>query len=297
MKKSVMLMAGFLAMALAGSAQAATCNGCAFAVQDSGGTNDNFTVDPSGLVNAGGQPLVLGGGLAMGLSKAPGTATLTAGTGPYHLVSGGMVGPTATGRDYLTASGVMQHTANPISAVNQTFDVFNAPNFSFYRVNQLDNGTYSLPGNFNALGYLNFGTLDLLQDPAAAGTTYKKNLVQILVRAEADAVANPTAWQSVNNTPANIAFITTHWTGTANTRTIKLMITADGKTGINTATPTSKLQVVGLPVCPDNTTAKATVLSGGCGLTNGAFYLLGPVVGIQGGSGVTVTSGALQVAF
>ena len=54
MKKSVILMVGLLAMALAGSAQAATCVGCSFAVQDSGGANDMFTVYPTGNFNVPG---------------------------------------------------------------------------------------------------------------------------------------------------------------------------------------------------------------------------------------------------
>lgn len=62
----------------------------------------------------------------------------------------------------------------------------------------------------------------------------------------------------------NLTFVTTA-NGTT-TPTEKLFITGDGKIGIGTGTPTSMLQVVGLPVYADNAAATAG------GLTAGAFY-------------------------
>jgi hypothetical protein len=55
-------------------------------------------------------------------------------------------------------------------------------------------------------------------------------------------------------------------TRTGNILTEKLKILSNGNVGIGTSTPTSTLQVVGLPVYADNTTALAG------GLTAGAFY-------------------------
>lgn len=51
--------------------------------------------------------------------------------------------------------------------------------------------------------------------------------------------------------------------GTGN---VKLLVAASGNVGVGTVTPTSKLQVVGLPTYADNTAALAG------GLTAGAFY-------------------------
>ena len=74
MKKSVLLMAGLMALALAGSAQA----GPMFAVQDGGGA-DKFTVDAAG--DFAGNNVSLNGKLQLGLSKVPGSVPLATGTG------------------------------------------------------------------------------------------------------------------------------------------------------------------------------------------------------------------------
>ena len=74
MKKSVMLMVGIFAVALAGTAQAAPPT--MFAVQDSG-ANDKFTVDATGTVNAAGAATIVGGAFGGQLSKAPGSTPLT----------------------------------------------------------------------------------------------------------------------------------------------------------------------------------------------------------------------------
>lgn len=70
-------------------------------------------------------------------------------------------------------------------------------------------------------------------------------------------------WTSTS-TPANFDFMTTPAGST--TRQNRMRITAAGNIGVGTTTPTSKLQVVGLPVYADNTAALAG------GLTAGAFY-------------------------
>ena len=65
------------------------------------------------------------------------------------------------------------------------------------------------------------------------------------------------------NTPTALSI----YTGTNNTtKKINLHVASNGNIGMGTTTPTSKLQVVGLPVYADN----ATALAGG--LTAGAFY-------------------------
>jgi len=56
---------------------------------------------------------------------------------------------------------------------------------------------------------------------------------------------------------------------TAGSGTYRLSINSSGNVGINTTSPTSKLQVVGLPEYVNNAAAKAA------GLTVGAFYRIG----------------------
>jgi len=66
--------------------------------------------------------------------------------------------------------------------------------------------------------------------------------------------------------PAYIAFTTAFDNAGVFALTEKVRITALGNLGVGTTAPTSKLQVVGLPVFADN----AAALAGG--LTAGAFY-------------------------
>jgi len=66
--------------------------------------------------------------------------------------------------------------------------------------------------------------------------------------------------------PGYILLSTAHDVAGVHTFTEKMRITSVGNVGVGTTAPTSKLQVVGLPVFADNTAALAG------GLTAGAFY-------------------------
>lgn len=265
MKKSVLLMTGLLVVVLAGSAHAVPST--MFAVQNGSGV-DQFTVNDAGQINK----LDVTGAAAIGLANVPGSVPLTAGVGALHVGTKGNV--------FTTASGTYQHVAYPDTFGGSSYSLTNASNFSFYRINQNDSTlAYSLPVAGNALGYLNFGTVDITKDPST--TSYRVNLAQFWVKAEPATTANPGAWGSIANTPAFIQFMTTSWNGAAMTPlTEKMRITSDGKVGIGTNAanlPTSKLHVVGLPVYADNATALAA------GLTAGAFY--------------RTSTGVLMVAF
>jgi len=268
MKKSVILMAGLMAMALAGSAQAA--GNTMFEVQNASAA-PQFTATDVGDIDAKGS-LSVGGKVAAGLANIPGSVALTQGVGALHIGT--------KGNDFTSASGTYQHVSYPNSFGGATYDPTAASNFSFYRINQNDSTlAYSLPVPGAALGYLNFGVVDVTQNPST--TAYRKNLAQFWVKAEPATATNPGAWGSIANTPSFIQFMTTSWNGTAMTPlTEKMRITSDGKVGIGTNAsnlPTSKLHVVGLPVFADNTAA----LTGG--LTAGAFY--------------RTSTGVLMVAF
>lgn len=257
MKKSVILMAGFLAMALAGSAQAATM----FAVQNAGGTADMATISDAGDI--AGATLNVKGAVAAGLANVPGSVPLTAGVGALHVGT--------KGNTFTSASGTYQHVGYPTVSGGATYAPTVASNFSFYRINQNDQTlAYSLPAANNALGYLNFGTVDVTLAPDSA--SYRKNTAQIWVKAEPATATNPGAWGSITNTPSYFQFVTAHWTGAAMALTEKFRISSDGKVGIGTSPvnlPTSVLHVVGLPVFANNAAAVAG------GLTAGAFYRTG----------------------
>jgi len=216
MKKSVILMAGLLAMALAGSAQAATM----FAVQDAAAT-DKMVVTDAGWIGVGTPP--------------------TGPIAPFHVVSAG---------NSVAAAGFNYTFTN-----NGTLSGFKAPNFTFYRNNDpAATGTKNpndatLPRADDTLGVLQFGSL-----VGGAG----KLSASIASKAEGTATATVS--------PGYILLSTAHDVAGVHTFTEKMRITSVGNVGVGTTAPTSKLQVVGLPVFADNTAALAG------GLTAGAFY-------------------------
>lgn len=252
MKKSVMLMASILAVALAGSAQAATM----FAVQDSTGTQDMATISDTGDVAA--NKMTLRGNFESGLSKIPTGAIgtpIAAGAGVFHVASEGLSLP--------LGSFMVQHAAYPASRTpSVAWSGATASNFSFYRINKDDVlGTYSLPTANNSLGYFNFGTIDMSQDANAAAS--RKNIAQFFVKAEG-------TWSSIINTPTYFS-----WANAASGTVIseKMRLSSAGNLGIGTIAPTSKLHVVGLPVFTDNAAALAGGLTAGAIYTNGTGAL------------------------
>jgi hypothetical protein len=272
-------MAGLMTVALAGSAQAA--GNTMFAVQDSTPT-DKFTVSDTGDVASKGN-MSLDGKFAGGLQNVPvpsglGYTAPTTGAGAFHYAT---TGPTTVDSAFM-----IQHAVTPVGGV---YNQQSAGNFTFYRINKsaANPPVYSLPNGGSYLGYVNFGTIDPVGDPNGAP---RYVTAQFIAKAEAGGTANPAAWTTVTNTPTYLSFWTTHNTAGVNTLSEKMRLTSDGKLGIGVAgVPTSKLQVVGLPVCPDNATAKAAA-PGGCGIGVGGFYVQGPVGG-------TTTTGAVFVAF
>lgn len=126
MKTSVMLMAGILTVALAGSAQAASTM---FAVQDTTGTVDKMVVQDNGYIGIG-------------------TPTPSA---PIHVITSG--------------NSVISAGFNYTFTNTGTLSALKAPNFSFYRANDAAaTGTKNpndatLPRANDDLGSLTFGAL------------------------------------------------------------------------------------------------------------------------------------------
>lgn len=247
MKKGVLLMAGLLAVSLAGSAQAATM----FAVQNSGGV-DQAAITDTGDITANGT-LNLGGRFAGGLGnvpKGPIGQTIAGPAGVFHVASESNSG--------FSASFLAQHVANPSAVGGSAFGASIAPNFSFYRVNRYDAShpttplQYSLPLTDQALGFFNFGTLNTAVDPNSG--TSRKNVAFFYVKAESN-------FTSLTDTPTYFSWQNAV-TGAGLTERMRL--SAQGNLGIGTTgTPTSRLQVVGLQVSDAGPPA---------GLTSGAFY-------------------------
>lgn len=246
MKKNVLLAAGFMAMALAGSAQAATM----FAVQNASGTQDMATISDTGDIAGAG--LSLSGKFAAGLNNVPLGAgpAITGPAGVFHVASESNVGP--------NTAFLAQNATLPQAAGGSTFGAAVAPNFSFYRINRYDAShpttplAYALPQADHALGYFQFGSINTAVNPNLGSS--RKNAAVFYVKAES-------TWTSVTDTPTYFSWVSTPVGGAFVER---MRLSSAGNLGIGTTgTPTSKLQVVGLEVSDAGPPA---------GLTSGAFY-------------------------
>lgn len=238
MKKRVILMAGLLAMALAGQAQAAgLCTTCAFAVQDATGTNDLLVV--SNAVSAPGW---------IGI----GTPTPLA---PVHVVTSGN-SVTSAGFNYtFTNTG----TLSPIKA----------PNFTFYRSNGVGaTGTpnpndATLPRANDTLGSITFGTI-------AGG--FGSNMITIGAKAEGTPTVNSQPGYTYISTVHDVAgagSLTEKFRLTSLGNVIIPTVTTNtggGNLIINeavTATSKSKLHVNGLVYYANNAAAVLGTLAVG----------------------------------
>jgi hypothetical protein len=225
MKKSVMLMAGFMAMALAGSAQAATM----FAVQNSGAV-DQATISDIGTINTNGHittnnPSAAGGWIGIG------TATPAA---PFHV--------NVTGTTSTNAGFIYQFTNTRTSPAPQAFT---APNFTFLRNNDATiNG--GLPRVDDTLGVLNFGTV-----VSGVRTT------TVVITAKSEAAATTTSQ------PSYLAFNTADAAGVSAER-VRITSSGNvGIGAVPSSASPSKLTVAALPTYADNATALGAIGAGG----------------------------------
>lgn len=215
MKKGVMLMVGILAVALAGSAQAANTM---FSVQDASAV-DKMVVQDNGYIGIG----------------------ISAPLAPFHVVVSGNTPASASFNYSFTNTG--------------TLSGYKAPNITLYRNNDpaaagtLNPNDGTLPRADDTLGALQFGSI------VSGGG-------RVLASIAAKAEVTPT----LTVQPTYIAFTTAYNNAGAFASSEKVRITSVGDVGIGTTAPTSKLQVVDLPVFANNAAAAAA------GLTAGAFY-------------------------
>jgi hypothetical protein len=247
MKKGVLLMAGLMAVALAGSAQAA--GNTMFAVQSSGGVDQAIITDV-GDVTANGS-LTVGGKYAGGLSNAPTgpSPTFTPLAGPlgiFHVAGKGAALANAAFLAQFVTTGAGSYPAGV------------GPNFSFYRVNQnTTDSSYVLPLTDNVLGMFNFGTINYMVDPnSGAG---RKNTAMFAIRAESPWSATGTA---IDVTPTYFVWLSTPNGGVV---TEKMRLTSAGTLKIangSADTTTSKLNITGLPQSLDEVTVPAGLVKG-----------------------------------
>ena len=180
-----------------------------------------------------------------------GYSAIAAPAGPLHIGSVGNSGA--------TASIIEQHVTTGAG----TYPAAVAPNLSFYRINQNTvNSSYILPLADNALGSIIAGSVNTTVDPNTSAS--RKNAAQFSIKAEKAWTASGT---NLNYTPTYFV-----WSSTPNGGNYveRMRLDSSGNLGVGTTgTPTSKLQVVGLPQYINN----AAAINGG--LTPGAFYRTG----------------------
>ena len=254
MRKSIVLAAGFLAVALAGSAQAA--GNTMFAVQNATGTGGvdglggQFIATDIGDVTANGS-LFLTGKFAGGLVNAPTgpSPTFTPLAGPlglFHVAGKGNAAANAAFLAQFVTTGAGSYPA----AVG--------PNFSFYRINQNTNdNSYVFPLADNTLGNFAFGTVNPLVDPnSGAG---RKNSASFAVKAESAWSATGT---NIDVTPTYFVW-SSHPTGGVLIERMRLTSAGTLKIANGSAdTTTSKLNITGLPQSVDEVTVPAGLVKG-----------------------------------
>jgi len=118
-----------------------------------------------------------------------------------------------------------------------------------------NNAAGAIANNGDRLGYMFFGSYDGATPRNSGGLAARADGVWV------SGASYPTAF-IFETTPPNSVVAGT----LAAARVERMRITGSGLVGIGTSSPTSQLQVVGLPVFADNTAALAG------GLTAGAFY-------------------------
>jgi hypothetical protein len=176
-------------------------------------------------------------------------------TGSVGIGTNGTIIPTRTLEGYGTnASILLQYNATPSTAHGGGGGALLYHN----------NNSGALPVQFDRLGYFFFGAFD-----PNSSTHRPLNAGGVAVYASGNWTSDGGANYSV---PTYLTFETADVPiapATGSVRSEKLRVLGNGNIGIGTTAPTSKLQVVGLPVYANQTAAT------GAGLTAGAFYRTG----------------------